>query len=160
METLFDTGEIYERGLSDPTSLSPDERLVYLIQEIECYSVMEGWDGFFRSPVTMPYYSELKNGLQMIEATASLEVLRAYEQDVTALGFAVTNDGIDDMLASDAFDALDPPHDYTEDWSNHSDELWERLRDHLAVKGVSLRLHLSPNPVMIGVTFECGEAVQ
>ncbi|MBC7808985.1 MAG: hypothetical protein H7145_22860 [Akkermansiaceae bacterium] len=146
MQTVFDTGEIYNRGLTDPTALSPDERLIYLIQEIECYSAMEGWDGFFRSPVAMPYYNELKDGLRMIQANASLEVLIAYEQEIIGLGFTVTNDGIDDMLASDVFDALDPPHNYTDDWSKYSDELWELLREHLAPKEIVLRLHFSENP--------------
>lgn len=146
MKRVFDTLEIYEKGLSDPTILSPDERLIYLIQDIECYSLMEGWDSFFCSPTAMPYYDELKDGLRMIRATASLEVLRAYEQEVNALGFDVTIEGIDDMLASDVFDALDPPHDYTDDWIKHSDELWELLRDYLAVKYIVLRLHFSANP--------------
>ncbi|MBC8138279.1 MAG: hypothetical protein H8F28_20565 [Fibrella sp.] len=144
-KVVFNTGEIYERGLSDPTSLSSDERLLYLVQEIEVYSMMEGWHGFFRSPVRMPYYNEMKTGLEMINANASLAVLTAYEREVTGLGFAMTSDGIDDMVSSDVFGDLDPPCDYTDDWSRHSDEIWELVRGYLAKKDIILRLHFSAN---------------
>jgi hypothetical protein len=130
MEGILDTLEIYERGLSDPTCLTSDERFLYLLIEVETYSMMEGWDGFFRSSVTMPYYAELKSGLQMINAESSLAVLTAYEVEVTRLGFTVTDDGINDMLASDVFAGIGVPHNYSDDWFASSEEMWEKVRSY------------------------------
>lgn len=137
-DAVWNASEIFQRGLANPNALTPDERFVYLLVLLETNVAMSGWDAFFRYLNSMKHYTELKNGLASIGATACLTILAAYEAEVAGFGFPMTSDGIDEMLASNICRNAEPHHDYAQDWSGSEDELWDKVRAYLVTKNVSL----------------------
>jgi hypothetical protein len=58
MSTLLNIQDVCNRGFRDATSLTPQERLVYLLADLESLKGMEGWDHFFTTN-RMRYYTRL-----------------------------------------------------------------------------------------------------
>jgi hypothetical protein len=140
MDTLtpLDPTEVYERGLRDAESLTPPERFVYILMELETYADMEGWDHFFTTE-KLRYYPELKAGLAASGDVESLEVLQDYERYLAAHRVTLDANGIADFLSSQSDADLAVWRDWREDYSCLSPVRWEKVRAHLRSVGWAMR---------------------
>lgn len=125
--------EVYHRGLKDPEALSLEERLVYLVLELETYADMEGWDHFFTTPL-LRFYEELKRGLWEAGALPSFEVLERYEAFLRAHGVVMDPDAIEVFCAEFEGEAAD----WREEFSRLTEARWNEIRGWLKQRGVTL----------------------
>lgn len=128
--------EIVDRGLRDPQSLTPEERLIYFISELEILADMEGWDHFFFSTTSAPHFEELKAGLQAIGDTDSLAILNDYECQLLNQGATMEPEALGRFLAaqSDAYFAND--RDWREEFSDLQEQRWEKIGQYLNDRGI------------------------
>jgi len=125
--------EVYQRGLRDPEALTGEERLVYLLIELETYADMEGWDHFFTTPL-MRFYEELKGGLQAAGDLRSAGVLNRYEEFLRSHGVALEPDAIEEFCGAADTDG----GDWHEEYSRLNEARWERIREWLRSRGITL----------------------
>jgi hypothetical protein len=129
--------KVYKRGIANPDNLDSDERLVYLLMELETYMDMEGWDHFFTTD-KMRYYAELKGGLKSAGDKQSLEVLEHYEHYLRALGVEMQPNAIDAFLCVRDDSELDSCRDWRTDYNRLNDVRWQKVRVYLRGRGVEL----------------------
>lgn len=136
--TTLDAITVYERGLADPQSLTSEERLIYLVLELENMADMEGWDHFFVTD-TGHYLGELKAGLRAAGDTDSLGVLEDYERQLFEQGVGMEPEALGRFLAAqnDTYFAND--RDWREEFNNLVDQRWTRIRQYLSGKYIDLR---------------------
>ncbi|MGV3723259.1 MAG: hypothetical protein ACO1SX_20355 [Actinomycetota bacterium] len=94
---ILDAYQVYDRGLADPDALTPEERLVYLLLEVEICADMEGWDHFFTME-QVRYLGELKAGLKAVGDRASFAIIEDYEQCFAAHGVAMEAEAVGEFL--------------------------------------------------------------
>ncbi len=133
----FGPMDLYERGMADADSLTPEERYVYIIMEIETLSELEGWDGFFLSPMVR-FLPEAKQHMAAAGDRKSLAVLDDYESHLWAADISMEPEAIKAFL--DAQD--DEYRNARRDWRAAFDELvdsrWELARAYLLARGIEL----------------------
>lgn len=125
--------EVYRQGLKAPEALTAEERLVYLLLELETYADMEGWDHFFTTPL-MRYYDELRSGLQAIGDPDSVGVLDHYAAFLSSHGVAMEPGAIEQFCCDQGTEA----HDWREDYGRHAETRWRRVREWLGQRGIEL----------------------
>ena len=128
---------VYDRGLSDAESLSREERLVYLLVDLEICMDMEGWDHFFMSS-GMHYYREFVDGLRAAGDTASPEVLQDYERHFRERGVPFEADAIDSFLCDAPDSYFESLRDWREDYSRLSEIRWQKVTEYLDRHGYIL----------------------
>ena len=136
--TLLDTSINFKRGLENPDSLSPAERLVYLLMNFEALMNMEGWDHFFSYDHEIRYYNELKEGLKTAGDFESVEVLEDYERHLSENGVALSPEAIDAFLCRQGDDYFRDCRDWRDDYSKLDTNRWQKVSDYLARLGIAL----------------------
>lgn len=126
--------DVYNRGLSNPDALTPDERLVYLVQELKTLADMEGWDHFFRYDYVY-HLVELKDRLRRVGDTDSLAVLDDYEQRLRLQGVAMEPEAVSVFLASQNAVSFENDRDWREEFSNASEARWDKIGAYLRDQG-------------------------
>ena len=136
-DIVFDPSIIYRRGLSDPKALTPEERFVYLVMDLETLADMEGWDHFFMYS-SGGYLNELKAGLSSAGDTASLAVLEDYEGRFLQQGIAMEPEALEDfiMAQDDSYFAND--RDWRDEFTAVIEERWKKIQQYLQGKGIHL----------------------
>ena len=134
----LDASEIFERGLNDPQSLMPEERLVYLVRELEILADMEGWDQFFVSTTSAPYFEEMKAGLSAVGDLDSLAVLNDYEHQLSEQGIVMEPAPLGRFLATRSDDYFANDRDWCEEFSDFQEQRWEKIRQYLSERGIRL----------------------
>ena len=137
MSTPLDIDAVYRRGLADAKSLTPEERLVFLIVDIQICADMEGWDHFFVYS-GMQYYQELIAGLKAAGDVESLEVLQDYEQHFRERGIAFESEAISDFLRDPPPEYLSSCRDWREDYTRLTDVRWKKVQDYLSSHGYTV----------------------
>lgn len=137
MSTPFDIHAVYSRGLKDPKRLTPQERLVYLLVDLETCADMEGWDHFFIYSM-MEFYPELLDGLKAAGDTASLEILQDYEQHFIERGVAFKPEAINDFLGGASDEYFQLCRDWREDYSRLTEIRWQKVADYLSHYGYTI----------------------
>lgn len=135
--TPLDIHAVYSRGLADPKSLTPQERLVYLLVDLETSADMEGWDHFFMYP-RMEFYPELLGGLKAAGDTASLEVLQDYEQHFIERGVAFDPGAISRFLVDASEEYFQSCRDWRKDYSRLTEVRWQKVADYLGHYGYTI----------------------
>jgi hypothetical protein len=130
----LDPRDIYERGLADVASLSSDERIVYLLLELETYAAMEGWDHFFTTD-KLRFYSELKFGLLAAGDLKSLAVLEDYERHLAEHGVSIEPAAIDAFLCEQDDDYFASGRDWYGDFDALTESRWKRVQEYFTLKG-------------------------
>jgi hypothetical protein len=133
----LDPDEIFRRGHEDCVSLTPHERLVFLLLEFEGLMNMEGWDDFFTSRWSS-YYPELEQGLLLAGDNESLAVLQDYETHLKAHGTSLDPSVLDAFLEGQSRDYFANCRDWREAYTRLSDRRWSKIRSYLESHGLSL----------------------
>jgi hypothetical protein len=128
---------VYSRGLADPNSLTPHERMVYLLIDLEALMDMEGWDEFFTSHVVRDQ-EELKSALKMIGDFDSLEVIEHYERHFSEHDVAFEPQAIDSFLCRCGPDYLRNCRDWRKDYSQFTEARWRKVSEFLHQRGIEL----------------------
>lgn len=134
----LDPTDVYKRGLEDPASLSPEERFVYLLMELETLMNMEGWDHFFTSEHLMLYYGELNRGLELAEDDKSLAILKDYEEHLTGHRIELKANAIADFLSKQNDDYLTSCRDWRNDFEELTEGRWQKVTAWLNSRGIRL----------------------
>ena len=129
---------VYKRGLQNPDSLTPEERMVYLIMEIETYMDMEGWDHFFTTDNMMCYYDEFKGSLELIGDADSLEVIEDYERHLARQGIPFYPAAIDAFLCDQDDAYFANCRDWREDHNGFIETRWRKVADYLRSQNIQL----------------------
>ena len=128
--TVLDPIAIYERGLDDPDSLNRFELLVYLVQEIENCSEMEGWDHFFIC--RRPQDSEaLRKMLHEIGDAISAEVIDDYANHLRQIGVTFPPPELPCL-------ACIGDRDWVQDFANATEQRWNKVGAFLLRHGLEL----------------------
>lgn len=133
----LDPMTVYERGLAQPEALTGDERLVYLLMDVEACMDMEGWDHFFMTD-NIRYYQELKHGLHVIGDSDSLEVIEDYEEHLRANGVAMEPDAIASWLRNQDDEYLQGCRDWREDYAKLTGTRWDKVKGYLHRRDIEL----------------------
>ena len=88
--------EIVEKGLTNLSGLSDEERPIYYLAYLEQVANLEGWDFFFT--YNMDSYPLVKKLLVSAGDFSSLKVLKSYEDHFKALGIKFSSKDIDGFL--------------------------------------------------------------
>jgi len=126
--------EIYERGLEAPAELSREERVIFLLIDLETCAAMEGWDHFFTSE-RMQYYDDMRHGLREANDLESLQLLEDYEAFFREQGVEFRPEAIENHLCH-------CEEECERDWRSEYDDLsasrWDHIRQWLKRKGFEL----------------------
>jgi hypothetical protein len=136
MSTLLNIQDVCNRGFRDATSLTPQERLVYLLADLESLKDMEGWDHFFTTN-RMRYYRDLVTGLEAAGDTVSLEILHAYETPFSSYGVAFEASAIAKFL-SDVPEAFWKSRDWESEFELAKEDRWSKVDAYLTRCGYAL----------------------
>jgi len=138
MNTIsLDAGEVYDRGLANCDLLTPEERLVYLLLEVEICADMEGWDHFFTME-QVRYLGELKAGLEAVGDRASLSVIKDYERGLAAHGVPMEAEAVAAFLERQGDDYFDQDRDWREEYTALAETRWRRVKEYLRGQGLQL----------------------
>ncbi|WP_038170006.1 hypothetical protein [Verrucomicrobium sp. BvORR106] len=137
MIAILDIQAVYSRGLTDPKSLTSQERLVYLLVDLETCADMEGWDHFFMHS-GIEYYPEILAGLRAAGDMESLEILQDYERALREHGVAFDSDAIGDFMCNASDEYLQSCRDWREDYSRLAEARWQKVKDYLSQYGYTI----------------------
>ncbi len=129
--------DVCDRGLKDAGSLTSEERLVYLLADLETLIDMEGWDHFFMTPC-MRYYSDLISGLQAAGDSVSVEVLRDYENHFSRYGVAFEPEAIAAFLCESPDGYESSCRDWQEEFEAAKETRWKKIEEYLAPRGYEI----------------------
>lgn len=135
--TRLDPEDVFQRGLKDWDSLSPHERLVFLLMEFEARMDMAGWDDFFTSPWASGY-PELRHGLARAGDGESLAVLDDYEAHLRAHGVLLNPASLASFLSRQDNEYFSHCRDWRADYTDLSPRRWSKVCDYLSSQGLSL----------------------
>jgi hypothetical protein len=136
--TTLNREEAYSRGQGEFASLTPDERLVFLLVQFETLMDMEGWDDFFTSKWS-PYYSELKQGLVLAGDRDSLEVFEDYEEHLRTRGVSLDPEALDAFLTAQNNAYFESCRDWRDDYTDLATQRWSKVSEYLRAHGITLR---------------------
>jgi len=137
MSALLDIQAVYSRGLVDPKSLTSQERLVYLLVDLEICADMEGWDHFFMHS-GIESYPKILAGLRAAGDMESLEILQDYERHFLEHGVAFDSDAISDFVRDASDEYLQACRDWREDYSRLAEARWQKVKDYLSQYGYTI----------------------
>ena len=129
--------DVCDRGFKDAARLTPEERLVYLLADLETLIDMEGWDHFFMT-LRMQYYSDLISGLQAAGDSVSAEVLRDYEEHFSLYGVAFEPKAIAGFLSEEPDGYASSCRDWQEEFELAKETRWKKMEQYLAGRGYEI----------------------
>jgi hypothetical protein len=136
MSTPLTIDSVCHRGFADADSLTPQERLVYLLADLESLKDMEGWDHFFTTN-RMCYYRDLVAGLEAAGDAVSVEILHAYEAHCRSYGIAFEATAIAKFL-SDVPEAFWKSRDWETEFELAKEDRWNKVEEYLRRYGYEL----------------------
>jgi hypothetical protein len=137
MRTPLHIEVVSKRGFADADSLTPQERLVYLLVDLEAHKDMEGWDDFFTTN-RMRYYRDLVAGLEAAGDSASVEILRAYESHFSTYGVAFEATVIAKFLSDVPEDFWSSSRDWETEFELAKEDRWNKVEEYLRRYGYEI----------------------
>lgn len=135
---ILDVVATYERGLDNPDALTLEERLIYLLLEIENLAAMEGWDHFFIYDYGR-YFGEVKDGLRAVRDVDSLAILEDYERQLLQQGAAsMEPDDVHAFLRQQNDAYFESDRDWREEYDSLTESRWLKVKEYLRSKGMEL----------------------
>jgi hypothetical protein len=138
MTAPLSIASLFDRGFKDAASLTPQERLVYLLADLETLKDMEGWDHFFTADYRMRYYRDLLAGLDAAGDSVSVEILRAYESHFVRYGVSFTADAIVTFLSDVPEDFWKSSRDWEAEFELAKEERWNKVEEYLRRHGYEI----------------------
>ena len=130
--------EIVDKGLTNLSDLTDEERPIFYLAYLEQVADMEGWDFFFT--YNMDSYPLVKQLLVSSGDFNSLKILKSYEDHFRELGVKFSSKEIDDFLleASEAYYLSCP--DWRAMFSKIHSERWKLVSKYYGSIGIELNI--------------------
>ena len=146
MSELLDPAAVYDRGLADLSSLQGVERVIFMLQDFDNLMEMEGWDHFFLYENHFRWYGEFKEWLFLLGDSASLSVLKDYENYLKAHNVGLCPREIENFLSSLEEAELSGQVDWREQFCALRADRWARATAFLRSRGVALLVFEADRP--------------
>lgn len=137
MGKTLDPSQVYQRGLEEFDALSKEERLVFLLMDLETCMCMEGWEHFFTTD-KVDHYAEMKAGLKAAGDRSSLEVIEDFEQHLRSNGVPMEADAIESWACAQGDDYFANCRDWREDFEELTEVRWKKIKASLKKHGINL----------------------
>jgi hypothetical protein len=137
MKTQLLIQDVCDRGFKNAASLAPEERLVYLLADLEALIDMEGWDHFFMTD-RMQYYPDLISGLRAAGDSVSVEVLQDYEQHFGGFGVSFEPEAIAKFLSEERDGYISSCRDWQRDFELAKETRWKKIEEYLSHRGYEI----------------------
>ena len=138
MSTSLDIQDVCDRGFRDATSLTSEERFIYLLADLELLREMEGWDHFFMTDRMMIYYRELIAGLEASGDSVSIEILQDYERHFSKYGVAFEPSAIRAFLSQESEGYMSSCRDWSSEFELAKETRWDKVEAYLTRCGYTL----------------------
>jgi hypothetical protein len=129
--------DVCDRGFKNAASLTPEERLVFLLAYLEALIDMEGWDYFFMHD-RMRYFPDLIDGLRAAGDLVSVEVLKDYEQHFSRYGVSFEPEAIAKFLREEPDGYMNSCRDWQRDFELAKETRWKKMEEYLSRRGYEI----------------------